>query len=35
LTAVADGDACPDIDVFAQGTRDTFGKLARSFVATT
>jgi hypothetical protein len=35
LTAVADGDACPDIDVFAQGVRNTFGKLARSVVATT
>jgi hypothetical protein len=35
LTAVADGDACPDIDVFAQGVRNTAEKLARSVVATT
>ena len=35
LTAVADGDACPDIDIFAQGVRNTLSKLARSVVATT
>jgi hypothetical protein len=35
LTAVADGDACPDIDVFAQGVRNTLRQLARSVVATT
>jgi diacylglycerol O-acyltransferase / wax synthase len=34
MTAVADGDACPDIDVFAQGVRNTVEKLARSIVAT-
>jgi hypothetical protein len=34
MTAVADGDACPDIDVFAQGVRHTVEKLARSVVAT-
>jgi diacylglycerol O-acyltransferase len=30
LTAVADGDACPDVDVFAQGVRSTLGTLAQS-----
>ena len=35
LTAVADGEACPDIDVFAQGVRNTLRQLARSVVATT
>jgi diacylglycerol O-acyltransferase / wax synthase len=35
LTSVADGDACPDIDVFAQGVRNTLRQLARSVVATT
>jgi diacylglycerol O-acyltransferase / wax synthase len=35
LTAVADGDACPDVDVFAQGVRSAFEKLARSVATTT
>ena len=30
LTAVADGDACPDVDVFAQGVRNTLDTLAQS-----
>lgn len=30
LTAVADGDVCPDIEVFAQGVRGTLDELARS-----
>jgi diacylglycerol O-acyltransferase / wax synthase len=30
LTAVADEDACPDVDVFAQGVRRTLDKLAQS-----
>ena len=30
LTAVADGDACPDVDVFAQGVRSTLDTLAQS-----
>jgi hypothetical protein len=28
LTAVAEGDACPEIDAFAQGVRNTVEKLA-------
>jgi diacylglycerol O-acyltransferase / wax synthase len=30
LTAVADGDASPDVDVFAKGIRNALEKLARS-----
>jgi diacylglycerol O-acyltransferase / wax synthase len=30
LTAVADRDGCPDVDVFAQGVRSTLDDLARS-----
>ena len=33
LTAVADGDACPDVDVFAQGVRsDAWSRLAQPAV---
>jgi diacylglycerol O-acyltransferase / wax synthase len=32
LTAVADGDACPDVDVFAEGVRSVSDKLAQSAV---
>ena len=32
LTAVADGDACPDVDVFAQGVRSALDKLAQPAV---
>jgi diacylglycerol O-acyltransferase len=34
ITAVADEDACPDIDVFAQGVRDTLRSLATSELVT-
>jgi WS/DGAT/MGAT family acyltransferase len=34
MTAVADGDACSDVDVFAQGVRNAFEKLARPVVTT-
>jgi diacylglycerol O-acyltransferase len=30
VTAVADGDACPDVDVFAKGVRNALEKLAQS-----
>jgi hypothetical protein len=30
LTAVADRDGCPDVEVFAQGVRATLDDLARS-----
>jgi hypothetical protein len=30
ITAVADQDACPDVEVFAQGVRSALGGLARS-----
>ena len=30
ITAVADRDGCPDIEVFAQGVRNAFENLARS-----
>jgi WS/DGAT C-terminal domain len=35
MTAVADGDACSDVDVFAHGVRNAFEKLARPVVTTT
>jgi diacylglycerol O-acyltransferase len=35
MTAVADGDACSDVDVFAQGVRNAFEKLAQPVVTTT
>jgi hypothetical protein len=35
LTAVADGDTCPDIDAFGQGVHNTVGKLALSVAAAT
>jgi diacylglycerol O-acyltransferase / wax synthase len=33
LTAVADRDTCPDVDVFAQGVRGALDGLARSVLA--
>ena len=33
LTAVADRDTCPDVEVFAQGVRSTLDELARSLLA--
>ncbi len=33
LTAVADRDTCPDVEVFAQGVRSTLDELARSVLA--
>jgi hypothetical protein len=30
LTAMADQDTCPDVDVFAQGVRSALDELARS-----
>ena len=35
LTAVADRDSCPDVDVFAQGVRGTLDDLARSVLVAT
>jgi diacylglycerol O-acyltransferase / wax synthase len=35
LTAVADQDTCPDVEVFAQGVRDTLDDLARSVLVPT
>jgi diacylglycerol O-acyltransferase len=32
LTAVADGDACPDVDVFAEGVRSVLDKLSQPAV---
>ncbi len=32
LTAVADGDACPDVNVFAQGVRSALDRLAQPAV---
>jgi diacylglycerol O-acyltransferase len=34
LTAVADGEACSDVEVFAHGVRSTFENLAEPFVIT-
>jgi hypothetical protein len=33
FTAVADGDACPDVEVFAQGLRAALDDLAQSVLA--
>jgi hypothetical protein len=30
LTAIADRDTCPDVEVFAQGVRSTLDELAQS-----
>ena len=30
ITAVADRDSCPDVEVFAQGVRNALDELARS-----
>jgi diacylglycerol O-acyltransferase / wax synthase len=35
LTAVADNDTCPDVNVFAEGVRTTFHKLAQPTVIRT
>jgi diacylglycerol O-acyltransferase / wax synthase len=35
LTAVADQDTCPDVEVFAQGVRGTLDDLARSVLVPT
>jgi diacylglycerol O-acyltransferase / wax synthase len=32
LTAVADRDTCPDVEVFSQGVRSTLDELARSLL---
>jgi hypothetical protein len=32
LTAVADGEACPDVEVFAHGVRSTLERLAKPLV---
>jgi diacylglycerol O-acyltransferase len=34
ITAVADRDACPDVDVFAQGVRDALHELAAPALVT-
>jgi hypothetical protein len=33
ITAVADRDACPDVDIFARGARDTLQSLTASTLA--
>ena len=33
ITAIADRDGCPDVDVFAQGVRNAFDELAQSLLA--
>jgi diacylglycerol O-acyltransferase / wax synthase len=33
LTAIADLDTCPDVEVFAQGVRGALDELARSVLA--
>jgi diacylglycerol O-acyltransferase / wax synthase len=35
LTAVADRDSCPDVEVFAQGVQSALGDLAQSVLVAT
>jgi hypothetical protein len=35
LTAVADGDTCPDVEVFAEGVQATLNELEGSVVVST